>query len=65
MLGPLSLLFATDPPAAPYLLGIVLGFVVGGIGHIVRAPTLIILGILTIVITTVLFIIATDPSLGS
>ncbi len=58
------MLVATDPPAAPYLLGIVLGFAVGTFGHIIRSTLLIVLGILVIGVTTVVFIIATDPSLG-
>lgn len=55
---------ATDPPATPYLAGMVLGFALGGFGHLIRSTPLILSGIALIAVTTLLFIIATDPHLG-
>lgn len=65
MLGLLIVLGARDPPVTPYLVGIVVGFVTGAAGHVVKVPLVILLGILIIGLTTLLFIIATDPSVGS
>ncbi len=57
-------LLATDPPTGPYLAGMIAGFTIGTFGHIIKSTLLISLGILTIVVTTILFIAATDPHLG-
>ena len=40
----------------------VLGFVVGGLGHLARSAALIALGIGIILVTTVLFLLAFDPN---
>lgn len=58
------LVLATDPSPGPYLAAIVAGFAVGGFGHVIKANLLIAGGILLILIATILFINATDPSLG-
>jgi hypothetical protein len=58
---PLAFL-ASQPPAGPYLAGMVLGFVVGGLGHLARSAALIALGIGIILVTTVLFLLAFDPN---
>ena len=58
------LVLATDPAPAPYLVGIVAGFVVGGFGHLIKSTLTITVGIGLIVVATVLFITATDPSFG-
>jgi len=58
---PLSLL-ASQPPPGPYLGGMVLGFVVGAAGHMVRSAALVALGIGIILVTTVLFLLAFDPN---
>jgi hypothetical protein len=42
----------------------VLGFLVGGFGHLARSPVLIVLGIGIILVTTVLFLAAFDPNAG-
>jgi hypothetical protein len=57
-------LLATDPPTGPYLAGMIAGFTIGTFGHIIKSTLLISLGIVTIVVTTILFIGATDPHLG-
>ena len=59
------LVLATDPPPGPYLAAFLIGFALGGFGHIVRARLVIATGIVVIVVTTVLFINATNPSFGS
>ena len=64
MHGQLIVLAASDPPVFPYLAGIAAGFVVGAFGHTIRSTFVILLGILIIGLTTALFIIATDPTLG-
>jgi hypothetical protein len=60
----MTVLATNNPPATPYLLGIVVGFVVGVFGHINKSTVLIAFGIAVIGLTTLLFIIATDPTLG-
>ena len=62
MLGHLTVLVAADPAGGPYLIGIVAGFVVGVLGHLFAAPALVIVGIAIVLITTVLFLIASDPT---
>jgi hypothetical protein len=59
---PLALLAVSEPAPGPYLAGIVVGFVLGAAGHLVRSSTLIALGIGIILVTTVLFLIAFDPN---
>jgi hypothetical protein len=65
VLAHMTVLATSNPPATPYLVGIVVGFVVGVFGHINKSTLLIALGIAVIGLTTLLFIIATDPTLGS
>ena len=61
----LSLVLAADPAGAPYLAGIVAGFAIGIAGHLFAARVLVVLGIAVILLTTVLFLIASDPTTGS
>jgi hypothetical protein len=63
--GPLTVLGTNTAPAAPFIAGIAAGFAIGAFGHIVKSTTIIVLGILVIGVTTALFIIVTDPTLGS
>jgi hypothetical protein len=63
--GTVTLVLAADPSGAPYLAGIVLGFALGVAGQLLSAQALVVAGIIVILITTLLFIIATDPSSGS
>jgi hypothetical protein len=65
MPGHLTLVLAADPAGAPYLAGIVAGFVVGAVGHLFAARLLVVIGIAIVLITTVLFLIASDPTSGS
>jgi hypothetical protein len=58
------LVLATDPTPGPYLAGILLGFLIGGFGHLIKSNLTIATGIVLIVVVTALFISATDPSLG-
>lgn len=58
------LVLATDPAPAPYLVGLIAGFAIGGFGHLIKSTLTIAIGIATIVVVTVLFINATNPSLG-
>jgi hypothetical protein len=58
------LVLATDPTPGPYLVGILLGFLIGGFGHLIKSNLTIAAGIVLIVVVTALFISATDPSLG-
>ena len=58
------LILATDPTPGPYLAGILAGFLIGGFGHLIKSNIAIATGIVLIVVVTVLFISATDPSLG-
>lgn len=64
MWGHLSVLALNSPSATPFLVGIVFGFAVGAFGHIIRSTLVITVGIATIGLTTVLFIISTNPTLG-
>ena len=43
---------------APYLVLLIIGFVVGGYGHLVRARWLVVFGILLILAATLMFQIA-------
>ncbi len=65
MLGHLTVVLAADPAGTPYLLGIVAGFAVGVLGHLFAVPALVILGIAIILVTTLLFLIASDPTSSS
>jgi hypothetical protein len=56
---------ATDPAPCPYLAGMLVGFALGGFGHLVQARLVIAAGIVTIAVTTGLFIAATNPSFGA
>jgi hypothetical protein len=58
-------LMATDPAPGPYLLGMLAGFLLGGLGHLYHSRLAIASGITLIAVTTALFILATDPHLGS
>ncbi len=64
MWGHLSVLALNSPSATPFLVGIVFGFAVGAFGHIIKSTLVITVGIATIGLTTVLFIISTNPTLG-
>ncbi len=64
MWGHLIVLALNSPSATPFLVGIVFGFALGAFGHIIKSSPVIVLGIVAIGLTTVLFIIATDPTLG-
>jgi hypothetical protein len=57
-------ILASDPPPAPYLAATLVGFLVGGTGHLMRSNALIAAGILIILGTMVQFIAATDPHFG-
>jgi hypothetical protein len=59
--GTVTLILAADPAGAPYLAGIVAGFVLGIVGQLFSARIVVALGIVVILVTTLLFIIATDP----
>jgi hypothetical protein len=61
VLGFINVLAAGNPTVAPYLAGTILGFAIGGFGHVIKAPLMIILGIVVIGITSTLFVIATNP----
>lgn len=63
--GLLTLVLAADPPGTPYLAGIIAGFAIGAFGHLIAARTLILIGIVTILVTTALFIVAAGPTSGS
>jgi hypothetical protein len=58
------LVLATDPTPGPYLAGIIVGFLLGGYGHLIKSTPTIAAGIIVILIVTALFITATDPSFG-
>ena len=62
MPGLVTLILATDPAGTPYLAGIVAGFVIGALGHLFASRALVLIGIVVIMLTTLLFIIATDPT---
>ncbi len=57
MLGLLTLLAASNPPAGPFVIGMVLGFLVGTFGHIVKSQALILLGIALLGITVAIFVV--------
>lgn len=57
-------LIATDPAPGPYLAGMLVGFALGGFGHLISEKLVVAAGILVIALTTALFIMATDPSFG-
>ncbi len=57
MPGLLSVLAAANPPAGPFLIGMVLGFLVGSFGHIVKSRPLILLGIALLGVTVTIFAI--------
>jgi hypothetical protein len=59
-MGLITVLAATNPSIAPYLVGIAAGFVIGGLGHLTKAPWVISLGIVMIGLTTALFVITTS-----
>ncbi len=65
MLGSLTLVLGADPAGTPYLVGIVVGFAVGVAGHLFAARVVVVLGIAIILITTTLFLIASDPTASS
>jgi len=65
MTAPLSFILAVDPTGTPYLAGIVAGFVLGAIGQLFSSRILVAIGIAVVLITTALFIIASDPTSGS
>jgi uncharacterized membrane protein SpoIIM required for sporulation len=60
----LTVLATGDPRVGPYLAGTALGFFIGGFGHVIKVPLVIVLGILVIGITTALFVIASDPGVS-
>ena len=61
----LTIQFASaSPMVAPYLVGIVVGFLSGSFGHLIKAPLLIMFGIVVIGVTSALFVIAADPSVS-
>jgi hypothetical protein len=64
MLSLLILFASASPMAAPYLAGIVVGFLSGAFGHLIKAPLLIMFGIVVTGITSALFVIAADPSVS-
>ena len=64
MLSLLTLFANTAPMVAPYLIGSVLGFISAGFGHLIKAPLLIIFGIVLIGVTSALFVIIADPSVS-
>ena len=61
----IGLALAADPPGAPYLAGIVAGFALGAVGQLLALRSLVALGIAVVLVTTALFIIASDPTAGS
>lgn len=60
----ITLLASTNPTVAPYLLGTFLGLLIGGLGHLMKEPLLIVLGIVLIAVTSMLFLILSDPSIS-
>ena len=62
MLGHLTVLAINTPTPAPFVFGVALGFVVGAFGHIVKSTPLICLGIAILVLTSLAWIIASDPT---
>jgi hypothetical protein len=62
VLGLITLLASTAPPVAPYLLGSVLGFLLAAFGHLIKAPLLILFGIVVIGLTSALFVIVAGSS---
>ena len=64
MLSLITLLASTAPAVAPYLIGSILGFVLASFGHLIKAPLLIVFGIVLIGVTSALFVIVADPSVS-
>lgn len=64
MLSLFTPLANTAPTVAPYLIGSILGFLSAGFGHLIKAPLLIIFGIVLIGVTSALFVIVADPSVS-
>jgi hypothetical protein len=62
--GLITVLATGNPTVGPYLAGTAVGFLIGGFGHVVKVPLMIILGILVIGVTTALFVIASDPGVS-
>jgi hypothetical protein len=60
----ITVLAAGNPTVAPYLAGTAVGFLIGGFGHVIKVPLMIIFGIVVIGITTALFVIASDPGVS-
>jgi len=58
----ISLLASVNPNALPFLAGILAGFLIGAFGHLIKSPTLIVIGILLIGVTTAAFVLVSDPS---
>jgi hypothetical protein len=50
-------LAAANPPAGPFLIGMVLGFLVGTFGHILRSRPLILLGLALLGVTVTIFMV--------
>jgi hypothetical protein len=57
VLGLLTVLAASNPPAGPFVIGMVIGFLVGTFGHIVKSQALILLGIALLGVTVALFVV--------
>jgi hypothetical protein len=55
--GIVTLLADAGPSATPYLVGMVLGFLVGSFGHLVKSRGLILLGIALLGVTVGLFML--------
>jgi hypothetical protein len=53
----ITLLAAANPPAGPFLIGMVLGFLVGAFGHIMHSRPVILLGIALLGVTVTIFMI--------
>ncbi len=60
----IPLLASSAPRLAPYLVGLILGFLAGCLGHLIKAPLLIVFGIALVGLTSAVFVIAADPSLS-
>jgi F0F1-type ATP synthase assembly protein I len=57
VLGLLTQLAAANPPAGPFLIGMVLGFLVGTFGHILHSRPLILLGLALLGVTVSIFMV--------
>ncbi|HEY7933348.1 MAG TPA: hypothetical protein VID48_05930 [Solirubrobacteraceae bacterium] len=62
MLGLITLFASVNPSVTPYLFGLVSGFLIGGFGHLIKSPAVIVLGIVLIGVTTAAFVLVSDPS---